>query len=177
MSLVWNPGNFMNYAIGAATRSRMSELHGLGVNISLGTDVGKFWAYGEQGWLAYLLAREWGRPFPVGAVLEMATVAAAKATGHAATLGSLEPGRKADIVIRSADPPEAQPGMNPARDLALIMRSKGVDTVIVDGRIVMRHGRLVLIDEHSAYDAARASARRLAKRAEIPRDASWPIVE
>jgi cytosine/adenosine deaminase-related metal-dependent hydrolase len=177
MSLVWNPGNVMSYAITSTSRSRITELLELGVGVALGTDVGKFWAYGEQGWLGFLLAREWGGSFPAEVVLEMATVGGARAIGQSGTLGSLEPGKKADLVIRSTEPPEAQPGVNPIRDLALVVRSKGVDTVVVDGRIVMRHGRLVLIDEGAVYEVARESARRLAERAGIPRQHSWPTVE
>jgi cytosine/adenosine deaminase-related metal-dependent hydrolase len=63
-----------------------------------------------------------------------------------------------DLVIRSQDISEAQPGLNPLREIMLVSRSKSVDTVIVDGRIVIRHGRLALADEASVFARARVRA-------------------
>jgi cytosine/adenosine deaminase-related metal-dependent hydrolase len=79
----------------------------------------------------------------------------------------------ADIVIRSAGAAESHPPANPVRDAALIGRTKGVDTVIVDGRMVLRGGHLTLADDEEIFGLADASARRLAARAELPPATIW----
>jgi hypothetical protein len=70
------------------------------------------------------------------------------------------------LVIRTNDVPEAVP-FNLERQHLLVAGSKSIDTVIVDGRIVVRSGRSALIDERVVYGIADAAARRMRQRAGI----------
>jgi hypothetical protein len=72
--------------------------------------------------------------------------------GLADMMGSLEPGKRADLVIRSGDLPEYQPGHYPIQNLLLASRGKSVDTVIVDGQIVVRGGHSTRVDEQVVYE-------------------------
>jgi len=173
MSITWHPGNYQFYGLALAQRTRMPELIKKGVNLTFGTDAAKIWTFGEMARIAYLVAREEGGYVPCETLLEMQTIGAAKAICRADELGSIEPGKRADIVIRRADTGETTPGLDPIRELMLISPAKTVDTVIVDGRVVVRHGRLTLADEGEIYAKARASARRVAAEVGLKPGTRW----
>jgi cytosine/adenosine deaminase-related metal-dependent hydrolase len=176
MSVVWHPGNFLFYAIASATPSRMVEIKERGANMALCVDVAKAWTFGDMGVFAYLVARETGAFVPPEAVFEMQTIGAAQAAGMREMLGSIEVGKRADLVIRNKDFGETQPDLDPIREIALVGRSKSVDTVIVDGKVVLRHGRAQLIEERKVWELANASARRLVERLELSPGPAWPFV-
>lgn len=176
MALVWHPGNFMYYAISQTGRSVFPALHRRGASIGLGTDIAKAWAFGDLGIIAYLVSREWGDYLPSESILEMFTLGGARAMGFESQVGSIEVGKRADIVIRSNDLPDAQPNVNVVKQLMLVSRTKAVDTVLCNGEIVVRHGRLVKLDEAEIYRLARQSAERTAERAGIKLKSTWPLV-
>jgi len=175
MSLVWQPGNYMFYAINKQAPQRMPGLYERGTPITFGADVAKTWTYGELGYIAYLLTRSDGGYLPSESLVEMFTRCGAVAFGLPDDLGALEAGRLADIVIRDPDLADHQPAVNPLRQLALVDRTKGVDTVVVNGEIVVRGGQLTRLDEALVYAQARASTRRMAERAEVEIDSTWPV--
>jgi cytosine/adenosine deaminase-related metal-dependent hydrolase len=93
--------------------------------------------------------------------LERATVAGAAALGCSGQLGLIEPGRRADIVLLRA----GSTFLHPSNDLlnALVFAETGaaVQTVIIDGRVVLEKGRVVGVDEDAIRDRAQASVERL----------------
>src|SRR5258708_3981392 len=135
---------------------------------------------------AHALAKSAGPPFlaagnartPIGPedILEMQTVRAAHVAGLAHEIGSLEPGKRADIVIRSPLAPEVQPAVNPVHQLALLSSASSVDTVIVDGRIVLRNGRSTRVDEAEAYATVKQTVKRRMRRLGLSPSVSWPVV-
>jgi len=163
--IVWHPGNAMYYGIAPQAPLRMPALQRRGTPVALGTDVAKVWAFGDLGFVAYLVSREWGDYLPARAVLEMFAGGGAAAFGATDDLGRLAAGRRAALVIRTLDLPDAQPNRDPLRQAMLVSRTKGIDTVIVDGREVVRGGRALLVDEAEVYALARRSAARMAERA------------
>src|SRR5262245_47448393 len=176
MVLVWHPGNFMYYAVAQQARNRFPEMHRRGTDIAFGTDVAKAWAFGELGFIAYLVSREWGDYMPSESLLEIFTRGGARALGLEKEVGSIEAGKRADIVIRSTDMPDAQPNVAPVKQLMLVSRTKGVDTVLCNGEVLMRRGSLTRLDEAEAYAIGRASARRMAERAGVKVKSTWPVV-
>jgi 5-methylthioadenosine/S-adenosylhomocysteine deaminase len=182
MSVVWCPTASMIYGVGGTLRGRHFELFDRGVNVALGSDAPN-WAgsidVGEQAFFAMLTAREQtGRGDALEAEdgLLMATINGARALGWADRIGSLEPGKLADLVIRREDLPEAQPGLDPIRGVAYSGRAKSVDTVIVDGQIIVANGHSTRVDEQAVYEQARAAARGLLKRMNWPIPTRWPHV-
>ncbi len=164
MTVIWHPGNVLYYGIGDVGRSAMPGLRARGVPVAVATDLAKAWSFGEMGWLASLVARAGGDHLSSEDVLELQTRAGARAVGREDDLGSLEPGKRADLVIRRDDVPGAQPGLDPLRQCMLIARASSVDTVIVDGSVVVEHGRLPGVDVGDVLDRARRSARRVLDR-------------
>lgn len=162
--VVWHPGNYMYYAVAAPEQNRMPALLKAGVPLGFGTDAAKAWVIGELGFIAYLVSRYGGHYLSVREILEVLTLGGARAFGAADQIGSLEVGKKADLVIRSDDMPDAQPNIDPVYQMMLLSKTKSVDTVIVDGQVVLRGGRLARMDEAAVYAEGAASVKRMMAR-------------
>jgi len=106
---------------------------------------------------------------------EMATVGAARALGMEEDLGSLEPGKRADVVIADLRTVHASPVHHPVSALVYSAVGSEVDTVIIDGRVVMEEGRVLTVDEWALLREAQRAADDLLDRARIarPRDRRW----
>jgi cytosine/adenosine deaminase-related metal-dependent hydrolase len=76
-------------------------------------------------------------------VLELATRGGARVAGLDALVGSLTPGKQADVVLTRADGVHMVPAVDPVAALVLYANAGDVDTVLVGGRVVKRGGRLV----------------------------------
>lgn len=162
-TLVWCP---LNYLRGISLRrpTRLPEMIGLGVPVGLGTDSARQSTLGDCGFLALHLAAEIGQPITAETVLTMLTMASARAGGLDRLIGSLEVGKRADIVIRDPSLAESQPGWDVPTQLVAIGHGATADTVLVNGRIVLRHGRSTRIDEGDVFRRARASVAGVARR-------------
>ena len=175
-SIVWCPFSYLHFGMSDRVRCRMPELMRRGVNVALGIDITTDASVGNSPMAAYLAAGNARTPIGPEEILEMQTVRAARVAGLAAEIGSLEVGKRADIVIRSPLAPEAQPGVNPAHQLALLSRASGVGTVIVDGRVVLRNGRSTQVDEAQAYRAVKKTVERRMRRLGLSPALAWPMV-
>ena len=106
--------------------------------------------------------------------LEMATIEGARALGQADQIGSLEAGKRADIVLVDLARAHTWPVTNPVSNLVYAAHGADVDTVIVDGRVLLRAGELVGVDEGAILDEAARAASRL--DAILPvRPQRWPV--
>jgi 5-methylthioadenosine/S-adenosylhomocysteine deaminase len=94
-------------------------------------------------------------------VLEMATIDSAAACGLDDRIGSLEPGKQADVVLLRADTPGLVPLIDPIGAAAMAAGVHSVETVYVAGRAVKRNGRLVDLDRTRVLDLAQSSHERL----------------
>jgi 5-methylthioadenosine/S-adenosylhomocysteine deaminase len=175
--IVWHPGNYLFYGIASRTACRVPELVERGVPVALMTDAAKVWSFGEMAWAGYLVARMSGGFLPAESILGFQTVGGARAVGMSDSIGSLEPGKRADLVVRSDQLPEARPGLAPVRELMLVSRSKSIDTVIVDGEIVVKNGSLTRMDDGLVYERGAAAARRMSDRLGLRAEARWPECE
>jgi 5-methylthioadenosine/S-adenosylhomocysteine deaminase len=93
--------------------------------------------------------------------IEMATINGAKALGLDDVTGSLTPGKRADVIMIRTDDLNIAPLANIETTVVLSATPANVDTVIVDGRILKRHGRLLHYDVPGIVDRATRSARRI----------------
>jgi cytosine/adenosine deaminase-related metal-dependent hydrolase len=175
MSIAWNPGNYMYWSVGDHYRGRMAELHRKGANISFGTDIGKVWGAGEQSLLGYLVTREKSDYLAPEHILEIHALNGARAMQRS-DLGSLAPGKRADLVIHTTHVPEQHPALNVVRNLALVSRTKSTRTVIVEGRVVLEDGRPTQIDEEHVYATVRASVKRMVNRVGLQPGSAWPTI-
>src|SRR5581483_11461839 len=104
-------------------------------------------------------------------VLEMATVGGAKCLGLEGRIGSLEAGREADVLLIEPRTLNFMPLNDFEPQLVLCGQPRNVNTVIVAGKVLKRHGELIGIDVESTIARCAEAARRVLATAEIPRPA------
>src|SRR5258706_1945910 len=102
------------------------------------------------------------------AVVEMATIDGAKALHMEKEIGSLERGKKADILLISLDEPNAVPMYDIYAQLAYALKGGDVQTVIIGGRLVMRDRKLVNINEAEDMAKAREYKKTIAASLGLP---------
>ena len=107
--------------------------------------------------------------------MEMATINGARALGLAEQIGSLEVGKKADIVVHTYRRPEWRPGLDVINSLIYSAQSVGVDTVVIDGEIVLEAGQFTRVDEETEYRHIDRAARELYDRMGFQIQHRWPI--
>jgi 5-methylthioadenosine/S-adenosylhomocysteine deaminase len=99
---------------------------------------------------------------PARQVVRMATMGSAAALHMDAEIGSLEPGKWADLILVDTSGPEALPLFDPFSYLVYSARADSVDTVIVEGRILMEKRELATLDTEAIRRRALAFGRRIA---------------
>jgi len=104
---------------------------------------------------------------PAKRVLRMATIDGARALGLDADVGSLEPGKKADLAVVRLGRLHSTPATDVVSALVYSSEIEDVDTVIIDGRMVLRERKLLTIDEAATIARANSEARNLIARAGI----------
>jgi 5-methylthioadenosine/S-adenosylhomocysteine deaminase len=105
-------------------------------------------------------------------VLELATIDAARGLGLEHVTGSLTPGKRADLIMIRTDEVNIAPFTDAANMVALAAQPGNVDTVVVDGRILKRHGRLTAVDVQDVIRRASASLAAVRRRAGDPAGAA-----
>jgi len=175
-NLVWCPFSYLHFGMSDRVRCRLPELMRRGANVALAIDITTDASVGTSAAAAFLAAGNARTPIGPEDILEMQTVRAARVAGLAREIGSLEPGKRADIVIRSPLAPEVQPAVNPVHQLALLSSAGSVDTVIVDGRVALQNGRSTRVDEAEAYATVKKTVERRMRRLGLSPSVSWPVV-
>jgi 5-methylthioadenosine/S-adenosylhomocysteine deaminase len=104
---------------------------------------------------------------PAGRVLRMATIDGARALGVAAETGSLEVGKRADVAVVRLDKLHATPVKDVVSAIVYSTEVDDVDTVIIDGRVVMRDRKLLTVDEAETIANAKLEAEKLIAAADL----------
>jgi len=172
VKVVHNPESNMKLASGVAP---VPELLAKGVTVGLGTDGctsnNNLDLFQEMDSAAKLhkVHRLDPTVMPSSVVLEMATLGGAKVLGMEKEIGSLEVGKKADIIILSLNSPHLQPVYNIISQLVYSAMGADVRDVIIDGQLVMQNRRLLTLDEKTILKSAEAWQRKIAE------DQSQPV--
>jgi 5-methylthioadenosine/S-adenosylhomocysteine deaminase len=130
-----------------------------GISVSLGSDGApcnnRLDMFTEMRTAALIQKARLGpQSLPALDVLKMATVEGARALGLDREIGSIEVGKLADLILINADRPHTTPRPDPISTVVYAATAGDVETVIIDGRIVMRDGKLTTIDELQVIKAA-----------------------
>jgi 5-methylthioadenosine/S-adenosylhomocysteine deaminase len=107
------------------------------------------------------LARMDSRSLPAEQVVAMATINGARALHMEKEIGSLEPGKKADVILIRTGAPHATPMYNVYSQLVYALKASDVDSVIINGRLIMDHRRMLTLDEPSILAQARSYAQKI----------------
>ena len=159
-----NPVSNLKLACGVAP---VTDMLARKINVGLGTDgaasAGTLDMFAAMRQAALLAKNRNGDPtaLPVATVLEMATLGGARALGLGEEIGSLVPGKRADVIIVDLHRPHTMPLHDVLATIVYSARPGDVKTVIVDGEVVYAGGRPVRIDPQVAAEQAEYRARRL----------------
>lgn len=162
VSVIHNPKSNLKLANGIAPIPHLMEKN---INICIGTDSqasnNTLNMFTEMNYAALLHKGTTGIPTVCTAreVLDFATVNAAKALGLERS-GAIASGNKADIAILDLDRPEFYPRNDLTAALVYSANGNEVDTVIINGDIVLEKGRLTKFDEEEIYAKAREAAEK-----------------
>ena len=168
VSVVNNPTSNMKLANGFAPIDAIMKK---GINVALGTDgsasnnnVNLF----EEMHLAALVNKavtEDAESVPATEVLRMATINGAKALGMENEIGSLEVGKRADLILLDTSKPHYFPRHNPVSSLAYSAQAADVKTVMVNGQVLLENYQFKTIDVEETMREAERMAFDLVRRA------------
>jgi 5-methylthioadenosine/S-adenosylhomocysteine deaminase len=163
------PGSNLKLGSGIAP---VPEMRARGITVSLGADGAacnnRLDMFEEMRLAAVLQAmRKQPGVLPARDVLWMATRAGARTLGLEHEIGSLEVGKKADLIVVDRDRPHLAPGPDPYSTLVYAARGSDVRTTVVDGEVLVDDFASVRVDRAEVAIAARAAARDLASHAGI----------
>ena len=101
---------------------------------------------------------------PHGKVLEMVTIDAARALGLEHEIGSLEPGKKADIILVDLFKPHMMPLNMPVYRVTCFANGGDVTTTIVNGKVLMHDGKVLTVDEAQVMELAQVATDKMVER-------------
>ncbi len=161
---VHNPESNMKLASGTMP---IAQLRQAGVAVGLGTDgaasnndLDMFGAM-LTGALLHKLVGSDPTAMPAADVVAFATIEGARAMHMDDEIGSLEVGKRADIIIVDGSRPNLVPRYDPYSHLTYAARGNDVKTTIVDGRILYHNGTFTTLDPEAVFSAARQAADRV----------------
>ena len=164
VSVAINPKSNMKLGNGFAPAKAFLDA---GINVCLGTDgcgsnnsLNMFQEMNAAA-LAYKGANRQARCIGAADVLKMATLNGAKAIGREGELGEIREGALADLVLLRLNEPQFIPANNLVSGLVYSAKGSEVDTVLVDGRVLLQDGKLTTIDENRVYGEIRKITARL----------------
>ena len=156
-----NPESNMKLASGTAPV--LGYRHG-GVNVGLGTDgaasnndLDMFEAMRQTAFQQKLVSMD-PRVISAPEALELATIGGARVLGQQARIGSLEAGKRADLIIVGMSRARQTPLFDPVAQVVYASRGDDVETTVVNGKVLMRDRKVLTLDEAAVLKAARAAA-------------------
>jgi 5-methylthioadenosine/S-adenosylhomocysteine deaminase len=176
------PSAALKHVKGLAAHGRFVEMLEAGITVSLGGDSANGSNHFDMLRLMYLAAlvpkdaRLDPAVMPPDRVLEMATVHGARALGLEDEIGSLEPGKRADLVLFDLDVPEWRPLLDPVNTLVYSASGASVRTVLVDGRLLLDDRRVTMVDEHEVLTRVEHLAGPYHVRAGLAARPKWPVI-
>ena len=162
--------------------AKLPEMVARGICVSLGTDAGNNSNLLETLRAMYLVtvlykdARGSTDVVPAELAVELATLHGARALGLEREIGSLEVGKRADLVLFETRRPEWRTLFNPVNTLVYGADGRSVHTVLVDGRVVVENHRASFVDEDELIDRVQVLGQRLLERTGIHFAPRWPVV-
>jgi 5-methylthioadenosine/S-adenosylhomocysteine deaminase len=151
------PQSNMKLAAGAAP---VPEMLAAGVAVGLGTDGAAsnndldLWEEMDTAAKLHKLVSRDPTVLSAIKVLEMATIGGARAIHLDAEIGSIEPGKRADIIVVGMDSAHQVPVYNVYSQLVYATKASDVQTSVIDGKIVMEDRRVVTVDERAVHEKA-----------------------
>jgi 5-methylthioadenosine/S-adenosylhomocysteine deaminase len=152
--------------------ARVAEMLSRGIPVSLGADGAacnnRLDMFTEMRTAALLQKLAHGpEVLPAARVLRLATIDGARALGLEKEIGSLEAGKRADVIVVKLDQLHSTPQRDVVSALVYSAVASDVQTTIIDGQLLMRNGELLTLNEASVIGEANREASNLAARAGV----------
>ena len=175
------PSTVLKGGGGIAQGGGLPELLEAGVDVALGTDSVNSSNYLDMvramnlAAVVYKDSRQDPSQISAETALELATIRGARALGIDDLVGSIEVGKRADLVLFDTKRPEWRSLTNPVRNLVYSASGDSVDTVLVDGQVVVEGGRATFTDEWRLIQTVEAHGARIRERTGVGWDSVWPF--
>ncbi len=166
VGVVHNPQSNMKLASGVAP---VPQMLAAGVALGLGTDGAAsnndldMWEEMDTAAKLHKLTSNDPRVVPARAALEMATIGGARALHLEREIGSLEAGKRADLIVVDADDLHQTPRYNVYSQLVYATKAADVRSVVVEGKVLMRDRRLLTLDVEAIKRAANDYRSRISR--------------
>jgi 5-methylthioadenosine/S-adenosylhomocysteine deaminase len=181
-SVTMCPSTTMKEGSGLGQR-KLAELLASGVSVALGGDSANSSNYLDAPRIMNALAlgfkdgRRDPRAITAEQVLELATLVGARALGLDREIGSIEVGKRADLVVFDTRRAEWRALLDPVNNLVYSADGRSVRTVVADGRVVVDDGHVTFADEAAVADRVQGLGEALLARTGTPINRGrWPIV-
>ena len=163
--------------------AKIPEMIEKGIVVSIGTDgapSSNRMNLVDEMWLTSLIHK--GRRLdpaimPAQQILKMVTIDGAKAVLWDDEIGSIQAGKKADLSIINPDSADMLPLHDPIANLVTSMHSTNIESVMCDGKWVMKNRDIMFIDEMSVIEEAKERAKAIVKRAGISLPDRFPVIK
>jgi 5-methylthioadenosine/S-adenosylhomocysteine deaminase len=170
----------LNYEL--SSKGRFPEMLEHGVNIGVGGDASDCSNFADMVrvmYLAAVLPKDYRNDPGISAAetaIEMATINGAKALGMADEIGSLEPEKRADVIIINMWSPEWIPNYSEVQNLVYSADGRSVETIYVNGRLIMENRKVLTVDENEVITRCMELSEKLLQRAGVGVPGRWPIL-
>ncbi len=181
--VVMNPTAAVKGGMGMTRTGMLPEMLERGVTVGLGNDAGNNSNLVETMRAMYLVAvlykdgRQDVKMIPAETALELATIGTANALGLSDETGSIEVGKRADLVLFDTRRPEWRTIFNPVNTLVYNADGRSVHTVVVDGRVVVEGHKPLFVDEWELIQKVQKIGEEMLARTGVPYPQHrWPVV-
>jgi 5-methylthioadenosine/S-adenosylhomocysteine deaminase len=170
----------LSYELSA--KARFPEMVARGVNVGIGGDASDCSNFADMirvMYLAAVLPKDYRNDPGVSyaeTAIEMATINGARALGMEKEIGSLEPGKKADVIVLDMWRPEWIPNYSEVQNLVYSADGRSVETVYIDGKLVMDAGKVLTVDEDEIIARCMELSDRLIERSGVAVPGRWPVL-
>ena len=181
-SVVMCPPAVAKGGSGMTRGALLPELLEAGVSVALGTDAPNNSNLIETLRAVYLSAilykdgRRDVSKIPAETALELGTITGAEALGMSESIGSIEVGKKADLVLFDTMRPEWRTLFNPVNNLVYSADGRSVHTVIVNGKVVVRGHAPTFVDERDLITDVQRVGESMLARSGIAFPSRWPVI-
>jgi 5-methylthioadenosine/S-adenosylhomocysteine deaminase len=177
------PATALKLVYGMWKTGAFPEMLKAGVNVCLGSDASDCSNYQDIVRVMYLAAvlfkdyRLDANFMGAETAIEMATIRGARAVGLDKEIGSLEIGKKADLIVIDMKGADWLPRYNPIQNLVYSASGNSVETVLIDGRIVMENREIKTVDEEKILARVKKSSEGVLKRTGVsPFNTRWKVL-
>jgi 5-methylthioadenosine/S-adenosylhomocysteine deaminase len=179
VKVVQCPSTALKLGYGTTRYGKLPEMLEKGIRVAIGCDGTNSSNYLDMGRAIYLTAglfkdaRANTKLVPAETALEMGTINGAHSILQENQIGSLEIGKKADIILFDRRRPEWVPLLNPVYSLVYTADGKSVDTVFIDGKMVLEKGKMVCLDELEVYEKVQELGEKMISRTNLEPASTW----